>query len=344
MGRVNKCCKPFNIKNHKKIIKNLVLITKNRAPAFKDFIGDYMCNSCERAIYLGRKPEIPGELSVNECFDFNEPESSNNFIEDDEKKDPSFVCDLVDNKLKIDKVNKLLLEIGEPPIKVKRASNAAECEKVLKSAVSKITNNNSNINNVNNPNDLVLNNFKSAFNDKKSRADKILVLTTLPPDWSIKMIRREFKVSKRMVKTAKKIREERGFASQPKIKKGKTLKNETLQRIQDFYLSDDVSRVMPGMKDYVSVMEDGKKVQKQKRLLLYNIHELHKKFTEVFPDEKIGLTKFQKLRPRECISAGKSGTHNVCVCKIHQNIKLQLNGFKNELKKKERFFQKVQMI
>lgn len=137
-----------------------------------------------------------------------------------------------------------------------------------------------------------------------------------------------------MVKTAKKIREVKGFASQPAIKKGKALKNETIERIQAFYLSDDVSCVMPGIKDYVSVMENGNKVHKQKRLLLYNIRELYKKFTEAFPDEKIGQTKFQKLRPRECISAGKSGTHNVCVCKIHQNVKLQLNGLKNELKKK----------
>lgn len=91
---------------------------------------------------------------------------------------------------------------------------------------------------------------------------------------------------------------------------------------------------MPGMKDYVSVIENGKKIQKQKRLLLYNIQEIHKKFTDAYPDEKIGLSKFQKLRPRECISAGKSGTHNVCVCKIHQNLKLQLTGFKNELKKR----------
>lgn len=140
MSPVNKCCNPFCKKNHKKIIKNLVLITKNRAQEFKDFIGNYMCNSCERAIYLGRKPEIPGELSINKCSDVNEPESSNYVIEDDEKKDLSFQCDPVDNKLKTD--NKALLEIGEPPIKVKRLSNATECQKAMKSVMNKVMNNN----------------------------------------------------------------------------------------------------------------------------------------------------------------------------------------------------------
>ena len=67
MGRVNKCCNPFSKKNHKKIIKNLVLITRNRAHAFKEYIGDYMCDLCERAIYLGRKTEVPvGLLSAKE--------------------------------------------------------------------------------------------------------------------------------------------------------------------------------------------------------------------------------------------------------------------------------------
>ena len=87
-----------------------------------------------------------------------------------------------------------------------------------------------------------------------------------------------------------------------------------LDCIEAFCLYDDVSRVMVGMKDYVSVIENGKKIQKQKRLLWYNVYVIHKKFTEAYFDEKkAGLSKFQKLRPRECISAGKSGTHNVCV-------------------------------
>ncbi|CAH0545763.1 unnamed protein product [Brassicogethes aeneus] len=202
--------------------------------------------------YQSRKPEILGELSVNKCPEVNKPEKSNDVIEDDEEKDPTFQCKPVDIKLKIDKVNKLLTEIGEPPIKIKRVSSDIECQKVLTNVVRKFTDNINNINNEIDPKELLLNNFKSAFNNKTSRADKIQVLTTLPTDWSIKMIRREFKVSKRMVITAKKMRQERGFASQPKMKKGKSLNNETLDRIEAFYLSDDVSRVMPGMKDYVS--------------------------------------------------------------------------------------------
>ncbi|KAK4881183.1 hypothetical protein RN001_004502 [Aquatica leii] len=93
--------------------------------------------------FASQKPEISGELlSANECSNINEPESLNNIIKDDEKKDPSFRCYQVDNKTKIDKVNKLLTEVGEPPIKVKKVSSDTEYQEVLGSVVNKITNNN----------------------------------------------------------------------------------------------------------------------------------------------------------------------------------------------------------
>ena len=40
----------------------------------------------------------------------------------------------------------------------------------------------------------------------------------------------------------------------------------------------------------------------------------------------LGFRKFAELRPKHCILAGASGTHSVCVCTIHQNVKLMLLG------------------
>ena len=44
--------------------------------------------------------------------------------------------------------------------------------------------------------------------------------------------------------------------------------------------------------------------------------------------EKIGFSKFAELRPQHCVLAGASGTHAVCVCTIHQNVKLMMIGEK----------------
>lgn len=45
-------------------------------------------------------------------------------------------------------------------------------------------------------------------------------------------------------------------------------------------------------------------------------------FTNENPTIKIGFTKFTQLRPKDCILAGPTGTHNVCVCMIHENVRL----------------------
>ncbi|CAH0553075.1 unnamed protein product [Brassicogethes aeneus] len=291
-----------------------------------------MCNTCERAIYKGKRPAAKSELSVNQCSSVNNFEKiEEDNYEDNEKQDPSFQCKTVDNELKVVKINKLLIEIGEPPIKIKRGSSE-KCKKAVLVAINKLRDKDED------PNKQLLNNCKAAFFQKTTKFEKIQVLTTLPLSWTTKMIRREFQVSRRMVRFAKKVREQSGFASQPPKKKGKTLPTSTCEKVKQFYLSDNDSRMMSGIKDCVTVIKNGAKIKKQKRLLLFNTDDIHKHFQEAFPDEKIGLTKFRALRPTECISAGQSGTHNVCVCKIHQNVKLQLNGLKNELKKKETLF------
>ena len=44
------------------------------------------------------------------------------------------------------------------------------------------------------------------------------------------------------------------------------------------------------------------------------------------PTVKICLSKFSQLIPQNCILAGASGTHTVCVCVHHENVKLMLDA------------------
>ena len=43
-----------------------------------------------------------------------------------------------------------------------------------------------------------------------------------------------------------------------------------------------------------------------------------------YPARQIGFSKFCRLRPKWCVFPGSSGTHSVCVCTHHQNMKLLL--------------------
>jgi hypothetical protein len=85
--------------------------------------------------------------------------------------------------------------------------------------------------------------------------------------------------------------------------------------------------MMAGSGDFVSVRENGVKVQKQKRMLLSNLDSLYTAYMDNHgQNNPLGFSKFAQLRPRHCVLAGSPGTHSVCVCVYHENIDLMFEG------------------
>ena len=150
----------------------------------------------------------------------------------------------------------------------------------------------------------------------------------VPSSWSIEKTANDFNVSEYMVRRARELKSNHAILAELVVKKGKMLSADVKLRVTEFYENDEISRLCPGKKDYVSIKIDGSKVQKQKRLLLANIKELYHSFKEQNPDCKVGISKFYELRPQWCISVGVKGTNSVCVCEIHQNLKLMLAALK----------------
>ena len=60
--------------------------------------------------------------------------------------------------------------------------------------------------------------------------------------------------------------------------------------------------------------------------MLCNPKEAYHQFKTQHPNVKVGFSKFAELRPKECVLAVPVGTHSVCVCAIHQNVKLMMAG------------------
>ena len=160
------------------------------------------------------------------------------------------------------------------------------------------------------------------------RSDKIQVLTVLPKSWAIRKIEAEYGASNRMVGKAKELVREKGILSTPNPKPGRTLSQQTADLVTSFYESDEKSRLIPGKKDCVSVRKAGGRVNIQKRLVLSNLKELYRLFIDRFPCQKIGFSKFVELRPTHCVLGGASSTNSVCVCTIHQNVKLMIQSAK----------------
>lgn len=66
-----------------------------------------------------------------------------------------------------------------------------------------------------------------------------------------------------------------------------------------------------------------------------DLGSLHANFLQKYPNLKISLSSFVALRPQQCIPVGAKGTHNVCVCKTHENIRLKMKGLRDEFARKK---------
>lgn len=102
------------------------------------------------------------------------------------------------------------------------------------------------------------------------------------------------------------------------------------QEIKDeiikYYLDESNTIICSGMKECVKIKVPGQpSISLQKQILIYDIKDLYKKWVNECGHEEVPcLHFFTKLRPKQCVIAGDPGTHNVCVCPIHQNVKLKL--------------------
>lgn len=153
----------------------------------------------------------------------------------------------------------------------------------------------------------------------------------LPDDWSVRKIQSTFDLkSKWIIEEMKDLK--KGKQKQSNIS-ATGLSEEHQKLVVDFYEREDNSRQLPGMKDVKTIKTpDGTKIRVQKKLILSNLKELYASFKKEYSEIKVGFTKFSMLRPAHCVLAGSSGTHTVCVCIYHQNVKLMLEGIKILLK------------
>ena len=153
--------------------------------------------------------------------------------------------------------------------------------------------------------------LKDAFHASTKKSSKIQILTILPKSWTRKTIVEKFGATDYMVRRAKELAREKGILATPNPKtSGRTLSDQTVELVKEWYRSDEISRVMPGMKDFISVKIGDTRMHVQKRLILCNLREVYASFKTKHGNAQIGFSKFVDLRPKECVLAGASGTHS----------------------------------
>ena len=273
---------------------------------------------------------MPGDKICDDCrkkvAKYSPPQPSDSSSESDRTVSPPSETLQVDTCESLCLVNQYLDTVGETPITKRKLQN----KKYSKQKVEKITSMMQKaIIGSEQTNDEVeiITQLKEKYSTAR-RSEKIQILTVLPKSWSVRRVEEEFGVSNFMARKAKQLVREKGILSTPDPKPGRTLPQGTVDLVSDFYESDETSRIMPGKKDFVSVRKAEGRVHVQKRLVLCNLRELYRMFKDKYPKESIGFSKFAELRPKHCVLAGASGTHSVCVCTFHQNVKLMMLGVK----------------
>ena len=88
--------------------------------------------------------------------------------------------------------------------------------------------------------------LKDKFNQTTLRSEKIKILTVVPKSWSQRKLANEFNAPRHTATVAKKLVEEKGVFSDPNPKKGNRLDEALVEKVKEFYLSEDISRMMPG--------------------------------------------------------------------------------------------------
>ena len=164
--------------------------------------------------------------------------------------------------------------------------------------------------------------LKHYIETNSANSKKVLALTVLPLSMSYPQMEETFGVSNYMARKSRSIVQQCGILAEPGAKLGRSISAETVNKVLSFYLSDDVSRPLPGRKDVVSVKENGIRVTKQKRLVLGTLGSLYSQFLRENQTNELSRGKFCELRPKECVLAGQAGTHVICVCTYHENPNL----------------------
>jgi hypothetical protein len=108
----------------------------------------------------------------------------------------------------------------------------------------------------------------------ESSIEIISLLTLAPVSWSRQQISTFFGVSDHLVRRSLILKREKGLLAKPDKKQGRPITEDEKEIVRDFYLCDENSRQLPGMKDYISVRTRiGEKKTKSAKTITSNEHQ-----------------------------------------------------------------------
>lgn len=115
----------------------------------------------------------------------------------------------------------------------------------------------------------IVNQLKAKFAETTEKEQKIKLLSVLPNSWSARKISKQFGSSFYLALLTKTLVKENGIMCGPRKRLGTNIiDHTTVNLVKEFYSNDNISRVCPGKRDYVTVDENNVKIAKQRIFFL----------------------------------------------------------------------------
>jgi hypothetical protein len=331
------------------------LVERARTAGIVVAVGTVICDNCRTNI-IKKTPgifAIPRPIGAHSARDYSAmdldemPQAEMDAIDNIQQRahtstsitERSVSRDYLDKKEFISALNKLLPLLSVEQIDIKKIDKSQSyCRYMLQQITTKIgekvfgfsPTETTTDGGESNADEEIVQQLKVHFTTTSNKHAKINILSILPQSWSVRKISNEFNTTRHLASLTKTLVREIGILCEPKKRAATTfISQELKQRVAIFFSDDNISRVCAGKRDYITIDENNQKVAKQRRLLLMNLEEAYALFKQENIGLKIGFSTFAALRPKECVLALHNvGTHAVCVCQYHQNVKLVFEPMK----------------
>ena len=286
---VHSCCNPFAIPGHESSSrrKSLRIVQEwmvEKVPHIS--LQSRICDYCRKK-FVNYQPPIPEP--VPETAEQQIPELSST-SPDSEGSDSE--SQHINRGEAVASLNVCLANLGETPYSQVKGRGKGYCRQKVDKLTEALKRTGIASETVKDDGEEMIELLKEKFRTTTQKGEQLQILSVLPKSWSLKKLQEEFCVTSYMARQSKTLVKEKGILSLPDPKRGPSLPLQTVQLVCEFYQSDEVSRVMPGKKDFVSVKEQGNRIHVQKRLMLGNLKEVYHEFKGQFPNEKIGFSRF----------------------------------------------------
>lgn len=168
----------------------------------------------------------------------------------------------------------------------------------------------------------MLESLKQAVQKAGDRRQKITILTLAPLSWTILQVSAFFEVRPYFARQARHLRLTKGIFACPPPKTGHPLPVCVVRSVEDFYRRDEISRVSPETKACTLQRASGTFLPG--RRMYFTLRETYELFKSCYPDAKVGLSTFARLRPNDVRLT--TVEHKMCVCNICENLTLMLKA------------------